>query len=136
MSMWLPFAIFVLLTVGFVLPCLLDIANTPDWEFSTMSKGMWMMVAGVFWVFGAIAWLALGRPHRLFVPRRKVSLGFDPAAAAAIRHPASGHPASGRIGRGPGAWLQGNISRTSGPDDDIEFLLDLDRRIREARDGI
>ena len=130
MSMWLPFAVFVLLTVGFVLPCMLDIANTPDWEFTTMSKGMWMMVAGVFWVFGAIAWLALGRPHRLFVPRRKVNLGFDPAAAAAIRH-----PASRRTGRETVIWLEGNASRTFGPDDDVEFLLDLERRIREARDG-
>ncbi len=131
MSMWLPFAVFILLTVGFVLPCMLDIANTPDWEFAAMSKGMWMMVAGVFWVLGAIAWLALGRPHRLFVPRRKASLGFDPAAAAAIRHPA-GRP----IDRAQAAWRYGNAARTSGPDDDAEFLLDLGRRIREARDGM
>jgi hypothetical protein len=129
MSLWLPFAVFVLLTVGFVLPCMLDIANTPDWEFVAMSKGMWMMVAGVFWVFGAAAWLFLGRPHRLFVPQRKVS-HFNPADAA-IRH-----PASYRLGYESVGWLNGNARRTSGPDDDPGFLLDLERRIREAREGL
>jgi hypothetical protein len=129
MSLWLPFALFVLLTVGFVLPCMLDIAITPDWEFVAMSKGMWMMVAGVFWVFGAAAWLFLGRPRRLFMPRRRVS-HFNPADAAIW------HPASRRLSYGSAGWLDGNVRRTFGPDDDADFLLDLERRIREAREGL
>jgi hypothetical protein len=129
MSLWLPFALFVLLTVGFVLPCMLDIAITPDWEFTTMSKGMWMMVASVFWVFGAAAWLFLGRPRRMFVPHRRIS-HFNPGDAV-IRHPANRRPGYGSVG-----WLEGSIQRAFGPDDDSDFLLDLGRRIREAREGL
>jgi len=62
--MWLACALIILFTVGFVLPCMLDITMTPDSEFTTFGKGTWLLLAGAFWVFGAGAWLLVGRPRR------------------------------------------------------------------------
>src|SRR5580700_10758510 len=97
--MWLACALIVLFSVGFVLPCMLDITTTPDSEFTTLSKGMWLLIAGAFWIFGAMAWLLVGRPQRIFLGRRSPRYGVDGL----------------------------------GPADDEDFLLELDRRIREAR---
>ena len=37
--MWLACALIILFSVGFVLPCMLDITTTPDSEFVLLSKG-------------------------------------------------------------------------------------------------
>ena len=132
--MWLACALIILVTVGFVLPCMLDITMTPESEFTTLSKGTWLMIAGAFWVFGATAWLAVGRPRRLLMLHRSNPYpagGFGPAEAL-YRHPAAraagGYPEPvGSVG-----FMTGR--RPLGPDDDPEFLLELDRRIREARE--
>jgi hypothetical protein len=131
--MWLACALIILFSVGFVLPCMLDITATPDSEFTVMSKGMWLMVAGVFWVFGSAAWLIVGRPQRpgMHMHHRR---GGPPAfgqAEALLRHPAAqaagGYPDQV-------AWVvSADSQRTLGPDDDDDFLLELERRIRETR---
>ena len=54
-------AIFALLTVGFVVPCVVDIAMTPGGHFDVPSKQTWLIVATAFWVFGAATWLLIGR---------------------------------------------------------------------------
>jgi hypothetical protein len=130
--MWLACALIVLLTVGFVLPCMLDITMTPDSEFVTFTKGTWLMIAAAFWVFGALAWLLVGRPRRLALHRHNPYPpgGFGPAEAL-YRHPAA--RAAGGYAEPPGAigFLTG--PRPLGPDDDPEFLLELDRRIRDRR---
>ena len=131
--MWLACALIILFSVGFVLPCMLDITMTPDSEFTTFSKGTWLVIAGAFWVFGATAWLLVGRPRRLGIHRSNPypAGGFGPYEAL-LRHPAA---------RAAGGYsdLFGPVgladSRPLGPDDDPDFLVELGRRIRESRDG-
>lgn len=133
--MWLACALIVLATVGFVLPCMLDIAMTPDSEFLTFTKGTWLLIAGAFWVLGAVAWLVVGRPKRLLARRRSNPYpagGFGPAEAL-YRHPAA--RAAGGYAEPTGAVGFLTSPRPLGPDDDPEFLLELDRRIRDSRDG-
>jgi hypothetical protein len=128
--MWLACALIVLFSVGFVLPCMLDVTTTPDSEFTTLSKGMWLMVVGAFWIFGAAAWLIIGRPQRLGLPHRsRYGAGFGQAQAV-LRHPAT--QAAGGYGE-PGTWPADTGGMTPvGPDDDEDFLEELARRIREA----
>lgn len=132
--MWLACALIILLTVGFVLPCMLDVTTTPDSEFITFSKGIWLLIVGAFWVFGAVAWLAVGRPRRLGFLRLSSpypSGGYGPADAL-LRHPAA--QAAGGYTEPAGGTGFVTARRPLGPDDDPDFLLELDRRIREARD--
>jgi hypothetical protein len=131
--MWLACALIILFSVGFVLPCMLDITATPDSEFIVMSKGMWLMVAGVFWVFGSAAWLIVGRPRRpgMHLSRRGGGAALGPAEAL-LRH-----PAAQAAGAYPDqvAWIvSADIPRPLGPDDDADFMLELERRIRETRE--
>jgi hypothetical protein len=131
--MWLACALIILASVGFVLPCMLDITMTPDSEFTTLSKGTWLIIAGAFWVFGAIAWLVAGRPRRLGLHRSSPYPpgGFD-RAESLYRHPAA--RAAGGYAEPAGAVGFIVERRPLGPDDDPEFLLELDRRIREGRE--
>lgn len=131
--MVLACALIILFSVGFVLPVMLDITTTPDSEFRVLSKGTWLMVAGAFWIFGAAAWLIVGRPQRLGVRRRPARYGdgFGPAEAL-LRHPATQAAGYAEIGN----WLADrHLSGPVGPDDDDEFLKELERRIRESREG-
>jgi hypothetical protein len=131
--MWLACALIVLVTVGFVLPVMLDITMTPDSEFHSFSKGTWLMIAGAFWVFGATAWLIVGRPRRLLALHRSNPYpadGFGPAESL-YRHPAA--RAAGGYAEPTGSIGFLTAPRPLGPDDDPEFLLELDRRIRDSR---
>jgi hypothetical protein len=133
--MWLACALIILLSVGFVLPCMLDITMTPDSEFTILSKGTWLFVAGAFWIFGATAWLLVGRPRRPAMRHRPgpyYGPGMGPADAI-MRHPAA-QAAAGYAE--PGSPVAGLFARRPlGPDDDPDFLLELERRIRDQRDG-
>jgi hypothetical protein len=133
--MWLACALIILFTVGFVLPCMLDITMTPDSEFTTFGKGTWLLIAGAFWVFGAGAWLIVGRPRRPgLMPWTSPypAGGFGPAEALR-RHPA----AQSAAGYSESSAQVGYFAAAQplGPDDDPDFLLELDRRIREQREG-
>jgi hypothetical protein len=135
--MWLACALIILLSVGFVLPCMLDITMTPDSEFTVLSKGTWLFVAGAFWILGAIAWLVVGRPRRPSIRYRTGHYhgrGYGPANDALMRHPA----AQAAVGYAePGSAVAFLAPRRPlGPDDDPDFLQELERRIREARDGL
>ena len=127
--------VFALLTVGLVVPCVIDIATTPRHYFDLPSKQIWLTVAVAFWVFGAAAWLLVGRRevrmHRLWddVTGSWISIQGQ------HRHPAArgagyDHPfASAKRGR------QAATARVRfvAPDDNPDFLLELDRRIRDWR---
>ena len=133
--MWLACALIVLFSVGFVLPCMLDITTTPDSEFVLFGKGTWLFIAGAFWVFGALAWLLAGRPHRLsFLHRANpyAVSGYGPAESL-LRHPAAQAAAAG-YGESASP-LAGFAPRILGPDDDPDFLEELGRRIRDDREG-
>jgi hypothetical protein len=134
--MWLACALIILFSVGFVLPCMLDITMTPDSEFTVLSKGTWLFVAAAFWVLGAAAWLIVGRPRRPSLRHRSgmyYGHGLSPADAL-LRHPAAqaaaGYPEMG------GAVAGLVARRPLGPDDDPDFLLELERRIRGTRDDV
>jgi hypothetical protein len=134
--MWLACALIILFSVGFVVPVMLDITMTPDSEFTVLSKGMWLMIAGAFWIFGAAAWLLIGRPQRPQLLHRsgRYADGLGPAQAL-LRHPAA--QAAGGYGDpgDTGNWMAGLIGQSPvGPDDDEEFMEELDRRIRETRE--
>ncbi len=127
---------FALLTVGFVVPCVIDVATTPRHLFNLPSKRTWVLVTAAFWVFGAAVWLLVGR--REVRMRRHwhemteswmTTEGTRPRRPA--RRPAADFPFGGaRRGRQAMA-----AARFVAPDDNLEFLLELDRRIQEWREG-
>jgi Phospholipase_D-nuclease N-terminal len=127
--------VFALITAGFVVPCLLDIARTPRHDFGLATKRTWLLVVIAFWVFGAAAWVIVGRRD---VQATQMWSGSATRAAgrqrAFRRHPASREAgfqlADAVLGRKPVA----PPTRFIAPDDNPEFLGELDRRIREWRD--
>src|SRR5258708_36863081 len=136
--MLLPCVIFALLTIGLVVPCVIDIAMTPRDHFDLPSKQIWLIVAIAFWVFGAAAWLLVGRRdvrmHRLW---DDVTGSWVP-----VRGPEHAHPASrgGRSDYPFGSARRGRQAamasvRFVAPDDNPAFLLELDHRIRTRREG-
>jgi Phospholipase_D-nuclease N-terminal len=133
----LPAVLFALFTVGFWIPCLLDVARTPRSDFHGLSKRMWMLLIVVFWVFGAAAWLLAGR-RRAPLIRRDAAWPAGLGQQDALRR----HPAGRSLELGCDAVADGTVresparsARKTGPDDDPEFLLELARRIRDAREG-
>jgi hypothetical protein len=136
----LPAVLFALLTVGFCAPCLVDVARTPRYEFQGLTKGTWLLFVAAFWVFGAAAWLLFGRPggrRRAPLIRRGATgiAGFSQSEALR-RHPAGRAMELGydSTADGTGETAPARPARLTGPDDDPEFLLELGRRIRDARD--
>jgi len=130
--------LFGLVTIGFVVPCLIDVAVTPAWDMRSLTKPAWVLLVVFFSAFGAAAWLAVGRPDRrrrtLPLPRLQ---GVPPfGQQEALRR----HPAGRAMDPGTDPWpgsavRAGGISnRPLGPDDDQEFLDELARRIRHARE--
>jgi hypothetical protein len=125
--MVLACVLFALITVGIVVPCAIDAATSPPWAVRTLSRRDWLLVIVVCSIFGSAAWLIAGRPR---AARRAPVGGISPDEAYR-RHPA------GRAldldydyGTGREYRPRGPV----GPDDDPEFLLELERRIRESRD--
>src|SRR5260370_41047309 len=62
--MLLAVVLFGLVTVGFVVPCLIDVADTPPGEVRSLTKPAWVLLIVFLSAFGATAWLAAGRPDR------------------------------------------------------------------------
>ena len=128
--------IFALLTGGLVIPCVIDIAMTPKHQFDLPSKQSWLIVVIGFWVFGAAAWLVLGRRdvrmHRLWddVSGSWVAAGGHGRIVSAPRGGRPDHPFGSRRGR-QAAMAS---ARFVAPDDNPDFLLELDRRIRLWRE--
>jgi hypothetical protein len=131
---------FALLTVGLVVPCVIDIATTPKRHFDLPSRQTWLIVVIAFWAFGAAGWLMLGRRevrmHRLW---DDMTGNWVPGPGA-DRRP----PASRAASQGPEYLLRSTRrvrqaatapARFVAPDDNPYFLLELDRRIREWREG-
>jgi Phospholipase_D-nuclease N-terminal len=126
-----------LVTVGFVVPCLIDVAVAPALELRSLTKPAWVLVIVFFSVFGAVAWLLAGRPNqrrRIVYPRLQGTPYFG-AQEALRRHPA-GRALDPAIDASPGpATLRAREIMPIGPDDDPEFMEELARRIRDAQSG-
>lgn len=131
--MFLVGALFVLVTIGLVVPCLIDVAVTPDCEVRGMAKPWWVLTLVFLSALGATAWLVAGRPRR-----RTRAYRFQPYGAAYLgpedamrRHPAGQATHLGYDAPSSGPALRaGAPARPAGPDDDPEFLEELARRIR------
>jgi hypothetical protein len=129
--------VFALLTVGLVVPCVIDIAMTPQHHFDLPSKQSWLIVVIGFWIFGAAAWLLLGRRdvrmHRLW---DDVTASWVPARGLRDAHPANRGGRSdypfGSARRGRQAAMAS--MRFIAPDDNPEFLVELERRIQMWRE--
>jgi hypothetical protein len=129
--------LFAVITVGFVVPCLIDAARMPPHEFGRLSKEAWLVIIGGLWALGAAAWVLVGRPRR----RRRTTLPprsvYRPRGhggyQARHRHPAwrPTQPEDALLEMPSDVPPQG--CRPRGPDDDPQFLMELERRIREAR---
>lgn len=136
--MLLVCVVFALLTVGLVVPCVIDIAMTPQHHFDLPTKQTWLIVVVAFWAFGAAAWLLVGRRevrmHRLW---DDVTGSWIPGPSYDRRHPAGRLTGSGYPFGNPRRERQAAMARVRfiAPDDNPDFLLELDRRIREWRDG-
>ena len=131
--------LFGLVTVGFVVPCLIDVAVTPGYDVRSLTKPAWAAIIVFFSVFGATAWLVAGRPDRrsrVEFPRNLLDGPTFSQQDALRRHPAGRamDPGIEASGRGAAAATEA-AQQPTGPDDDEEFLQELTRRIREAREG-
>jgi hypothetical protein len=127
--MVLACVLFALITVGIVVPCVIDAATSPPWAVRTLARRDWILVIVACSVFGCAAWLIAGRPRRMPLARRAAVPGMGQAEAYR-RHPA------GRA-LDPEMYYAFQYSYAPppplGPDDDDEFLMELERRIRESR---
>ena len=101
-----------LVTLGVWLYSLFDVLTTPDEECRGMPKLLWIIVVAVFFLAGALAWFLLGRPRAARVS------GAAPSGWSGLPMPAP--PREDRPKPRP----------PRGPDDDPDFLRDLDRRLR------
>jgi Phospholipase_D-nuclease N-terminal len=104
-------ALVAMVATGVWLYCLVDILVTSKAGCRYLPKMVWLAVVALTFAAGAAAWLLLGRP----VTASAGATGAATAARARSRHPA---------GR---AWA-------IGPDDDPEFLRELDHLIRGGYD--
>lgn len=133
--MLLPGALFVLFLAGCWLYCLTDAALTPAGEYRGLSKAAWISIITATFIAGAIAWLIARRGWRassltaneeaiLHTSHGESDLNWygtwTAADDAIARHPA---------GRARQPAPDGGTT-LKGPDDDLEFLRELDQRIR------
>ena len=129
-------AVFALLTVGFVIPCVIDIAMTPGNHFDVPSKQTWLIVAVAFWVFGAATWLIVGRRDvRMRAACDEVSEGLMFADDGGLWS----SPRRTGLRDRPSLLSRERYQMTApprfvAPDDNPDFLLELDRRIRDRRE--
>jgi amino acid transporter len=86
---------------AFWLYCLFDVITTPDEESRNLPKLLWVLIVVLLLAVGGLFWLLLGRPY----------------------------------GRAPRSLLAEDMPQRpeapKGPDDDPDFLKDLDRRLRD-----
>jgi hypothetical protein len=130
--------LFALFTVGFVVPCLVDVARTSEFAVRSLTKRTWLIVIILLSVIGCVAWLLAGRP----TGRWQAPLMYRPLAGsrglrqqeAFRRHPAGRDPELGFDGASGRAAFPGYL-RPIGPDDDPDFLLELAHRIRREREA-
>jgi hypothetical protein len=123
--MLLSGVLFVLFLAGCWLYCLTDAAVTPAVEYRGLSKSTWICIISATFIVGALSWL-IARWSRRSKSWVTASAGYTwhspwaAADAAVARHPAA---RTKKSSRDPQHIPQG-------PDDDPEFLRQLDRSIR------
>ncbi len=123
--MLLSGVLFVLFLAGCWLYCLTDAALTPAVDYRGLSKSTWICIISATFIAGALAWLIARRSRRSksWVTASAGYTLYSPWAAA-----------DAAVARHPAARAK-KLSRDRqhvphGPDDDPDFLRQLDRRIR------
>lgn len=129
-----------LLGLGLTLYAVLDVLLGDKERMRLLRRPLWVLVVLLVPVVGPIAWLVLGRPPREpGGPPRTTGEGRPPGEDDGRRdHPSWGPVApdgTRRSGPGPragGGRRPGRAPR--GPDDDPEFLRQLEKRLRRRSD--
>ena len=101
----------LLLELGLLIYCLIDCIQSGEEEIRNLPKWAWIILILLFPLVGGIAWLVAGRPLR-------------------ARHGHGAGPPAGGAGY-PG---YGQKPYPIGPDDDPEYLDQIERRRREHPD--
>lgn len=95
----------------------LDAISSDRTQVRALSKGLWVTIVVLTFVFGAVAWLLYGRPRASGT--RRPTLGSSGRTAWPAR--------PGRAAEAPANGLFGRGGSRPAPDDDPEFLAALDR---------
>jgi hypothetical protein len=103
-SSGMPSVLLGLAVLAFWLYTLFDVITTPDEESRNLPKILWVLVVILVPLAGSVLWLLLGRPQGAKVPGGTRPMPRSPRVRAA--------------------------EAPKGPDDDPDFLRDLDRRMR------
>lgn len=109
-------AVIVLVALGMWLYCLFEVLSTSEGDARHLPRFAWFMIVLLGFDFGAIAWFVFGRRRR-----------FVTADVAAW--PPDHHLSGESERRDPGG------PAPMGPEDDPEFLRQLDRRLRGDEEG-
>jgi hypothetical protein len=135
--MFLSGALFALFLTGCWLYCLTDAILTPAPEVRGLSKRTWVTVVAVTFIGGAFAWLIARRPARESAqlrPSQMLASVPDGAAAAGddeeYLEGQQWTAADDAAARHPAGRARTDQQVPKGPDDDQEFLRELDRTIR------
>src|ERR1700685_4803699 len=134
--MLLAGVLFGLVTVGFVVPCLIDVASTAASDLRSLTKPAWVLVIVFLSAFGATAWLIAGRPHwrrRSIFPRYLEGAPSIGQQEALRRHPAGrawDPTIDARLGNPP--IRASEIPRPGGTDHAMEILPALSRRMSDS----
>lgn len=129
--------LFVLFAVGVWAYCLIDAIMTPQDELRSLTTLRWALLITVLPVLGAIAWLLAGRADRRWrTPMMPSHLAGMPRLGpqeAIRRHPAGRAMEPGADGQPESRDCPAVGSlRPLGPDDDPDFLRELERRFRDG----
>jgi len=128
--MFLSGALFALFLTGCWLYCLTDAILTPAPEIRGLSKRTWITVVAVTYIGGACAWLIARRPVR--EPGQLLASAPDAAAAGEDGDYLEGErwtAADDAAARHPAGRARTDQQAPKGPDDDQDFLRELDRTI-------
>ena len=132
--------LFVLFAVGVWAYCLIDAIMTPPDELRSLTPMTWALLITLLPVIGAIAWLLAGRRDRRWrapmMPPRLAGMPRLGPQEAIRRHPAGRAMEPGTDGQQAESWDYpvAGLIRPIGPDDDPDFLRELERRFRDERD--
>jgi Phospholipase_D-nuclease N-terminal len=107
--------VLVLVALGVWLFCIFEVLSTDESEIRHLPKFAWFLIVLFGFQLGAIAWLLFGRRRR-----------FVTAEVTAWPPEFLTSRDAGGDGTGAGGGRGGPL----GPDDDPEFLRQLDRRLR------
>ncbi|GAB3490770.1 PLD nuclease N-terminal domain-containing protein [Nocardiopsis coralliicola] len=111
--MWWLAGLMTLLTIVVCVYAFFDALTTPAADVRTLPKVLWLIAIVAFVPVGPVLWLLLGRP------RAAATAGPGPADPGV---PDDIDPEQLRP--------SGGSSAPKGPDDDPDFLRDLDKRIK------